>query len=471
MAQTAPETTLPAPAEAVTADQPPAVAPAAPAAVAPSAPAASSPAPAAADPFAVAAAVAAGHRLNAAEGLAILSTPDEDTLRLVTEAGRLRRRHFGNTVKVNYLVNLKSGLCPEDCTYCSQRLGSTAEILKYTWLKPDEAVEQAKMGIGGGASRVCLVASGRGPTDRDVDRVATMTEGLKAEHPEVEVCACLGLLKDGQADRLREAGVDAYNHNLNTAESKYAEISTTHTYADRVETVERAKGAGLSPCSGLIVGMGESDAQVVEAVLALRELDSDSIPVNFLMPFEGTPLAGTWELTPLRCLRILALVRLACPDTELRLAGGREMHLRGLQATALEVANSLFLGDYLTSEGQTAEQDLAMIADAGFRVLGAGETPGPEAAAGQAAPWAAVPAEDAVAQATTPAGGSCGAAAVPGGPAATPCGSHAAEGAGCGCCSAETVSDTVADTPAGVPAGVEPRIRRRGAGTAEAPNA
>jgi biotin synthase len=439
MVQTAPETTADAPAAA----QPPV-----------------STRPVSADPFAIAAAVAAGHRLTAEEGLAILSTPDTDTLRLVTEAGRLRRQHFGNTVKVNYLVNLKSGLCPEDCTYCSQRLGSTAEILKYSWLKPEEAVEQARLGIGGGASRVCLVASGRGPSNRDVERVATMTDQLKAEHPEVEVCACLGLLKDGQADRLREAGVDAYNHNLNTAESKYADISTTHTYADRVETVERAKGAGLSPCSGLIVGMGESDEQVVEAVLALRDLDSDSIPVNFLMPFEGTPLAGTWELTPLRCLRILALVRLAAPATELRLAGGREMHLRGLQATALEVANSLFLGDYLTSEGQTADQDLAMIADSGFRVLGAGEKPGAEPADGQAAPWAAVPPQASSPQGATSAPGSCGGPAGADGPADSPCGAHAEAGSGCGCCH-----------PAEPAAGVEPRIRRRGAGTAEAPNA
>ncbi|MGG5752914.1 biotin synthase BioB [Zafaria sp. Z1313] len=311
-----------------------------------------------------------GHRLTEEEALAVLATPDSATFALVAAAGTLRRRHFGNTVKVNYLVNLKSGLCPEDCTYCSQRLGSAAQILKYTWLKPEEAAEQAELGIRGGASRVCLVASGKGPTDRDVERVAGMVGRLKDEHPGVEVCACLGILKPGQAGVLREAGVDAYNHNLNTAESKYQDICTTHEYADRVATVERAKDAGLSPCSGLIVGMGEDDAQLVEAVFALRELESDSIPVNFLMPFEGTPLEGTWELTPLRCLRILALVRLACPDQELRIAGGREMHLRSLQAAALEVANSIFLGDYLTSEGQDAEADLAMIADAGFEVLG-----------------------------------------------------------------------------------------------------
>ncbi|RAG64530.1 biotin synthase BioB, partial [Burkholderia multivorans] len=155
--------------------------------------------------------------------------------------------------------------------------------------------------------------------------------------PEVEVWACRGFLKDGQAERLRTAGVDAYNHNLNTAESNYAEICSTHTFADRVDTVQQARTAGLSPCSGLIVGMGESDEQIVEAILALRDLDADSIPVNFLIPFEGTPLAGTYELTPQHCLRILCAVRLMCPDSELRIAGGREMHLRTLQPLALHV--------------------------------------------------------------------------------------------------------------------------------------
>lgn len=330
----------------------------------------------------------AGEPATPGEALAILRSPDDQLMDLVAAAARLRRAHFGNTVKVNYLVNLKSGLCPEDCTYCSQRLGSAAEILKYTWLKPEETVQQAGLGIAGGASRVCLVASGKGPTDRDVDRVAGAVERLKEEHPRVEVCACLGILKDGQADRLKAAGVDAYNHNLNTSESNYRDICTTHEYADRVRTVEHAKNAGLSPCSGLIVGMGETDEQLVEAVFALRDLDSDSIPVNFLMPFDGTPLEGTWRLTPAQCLRVLAMVRLVCPDKELRMAGGREMHLRSLQPLALQVANSLFLGDYLTSEGQAAEADLAMIADAGFTVLGAGSPePGNDAgaAAGQVA--------------------------------------------------------------------------------------
>lgn len=320
-----------------------------------------------------------GATLTREEALAVLTSTDEQLLEVVAAAARLRRAHFGNAVKVNYLVNLKSGLCPEDCTYCSQRLGSAAQILKYTWLKPEEAVAQAATGIRAGASRVCLVASGKSPSDRDVDRVAGLVSELKSEHPDVEVCACLGILKDGQAGRLKDAGADAYNHNLNTSEAMYAQICSTHEYADRVRTVEHAKEAGLSPCSGLIVGMGESEEQLIDAVFALRALGSESIPVNFLMPFDGTPLEGTWLLTPAHCLRILALVRFACPATELRMAGGREMHLRTLQPLALHVVNSLFLGDYLTSEGQEAVADLDMIAENGFVVLGRTQPDEPEA--------------------------------------------------------------------------------------------
>ena len=218
-----------------------------------------------------------------------------------------------------------------------------------------------------------MVSSGRGPTDKDIDRFSDMVGSIKDEYPEVEICACLGLLKDGQAERLRDAGVDAYNHNINTAESHHDKIVQTHTYDDRVDTVGKAKGAGLSPCSGLIAGLGETDEQLAEALFALKELDADSIPINFLMPFDGTPYENTWELTPARCVRILAMARFVCPDKEIRIAGGREMHLRSLQGLALQVANSIFLGDYLTSEGQAAEADLEMIRDNGFVVLGSEE--------------------------------------------------------------------------------------------------
>jgi biotin synthase len=309
-----------------------------------------------------------------AEALNVLTSGDDELMDVVAAAFKVRLRYFGRRVKLNYLVNIKSGLCPEDCFYCSQRLGSAADVLKYTWLKPADIIESAEVGVQAGAKRVCLVASGRGPNDNDITRVSQAIAAFKTQNPDVEVCACLGLLQAGQAERLHEAGTTAYNHNLNTAETNYTDICTTHSYADRADTVRKAKAAGLSPCSGLIAGMGESDEELVDVAFALRELDPDSVPVNFLIPFEGTPLADQWNLTPQRCLRILAMVRFVCPDAEVRLAGGREVQLRSLQPLALHIVNSIFLGDYLTSEGQPGGRDLEMIADAGFVVEGAAET-------------------------------------------------------------------------------------------------
>ncbi|HSZ43357.1 MAG TPA: biotin synthase BioB [Trebonia sp.] len=315
-----------------------------------------------------------GEPLTREDALKVLGSTDDELMDVVAAAFRVRRHFFGRRVKLNYLINIKSGLCPEDCFYCSQRVGSSADVLKYTWLKKDEVLAHAEAGVAGGARRVCMVASGRGPTDRDIDRVSGMISEFKGEHPDVEVCACLGLLSDGQAERLAAAGTTAYNHNLNTSGEHYADICTTHEFADRVATVSSAKAAGLSPCSGLIAGMGESDEDLVSVAFALAELEPDSVPVNFLIPFEGTPLGGRWDLTPQRCLRILAMVRFVNPAAEVRLAGGREIHLRSLQPLALHIVNSIFLGDYLTSEGQTGQADLDMIADAGFTVEGADET-------------------------------------------------------------------------------------------------
>ena len=388
------------------------------------------------------------------EALAVLATSDDELLDVVAAAGRVRRQWFGRRVKLNYLINLKSGLCPEDCSYCSQRLGSRADILKYTWLKPDEAAEAARAGVSGGAKRVCLVASGRGPTDRDVDRVSKTIAAIKDQNEEVEVCACLGLLSAGQAERLRSAGADAYNHNLNTSEGTYEKITSTHTYADRVDTVQLAQQAGLSACSGLIAGMGESDADLVDVVFSLRDLDPDSVPVNFLIPFEGTPLAEEWNLTPQRCLRILAMVRFVCPDVEVRLAGGREVHLRTMQPLALHLVNSIFLGDYLTSEGQAGQADLDMIADAGFEVEGARTTtlPGHRAHAGSV----------------------CGSQQAGCGSHEAACGTQGDGGCGSHGQEAQAAPSEAAATAAG--AGSAPRaglvaVRRRGTGTDLPPNA
>jgi biotin synthase len=304
---------------------------------------------------------------------------DDELIDVVAAGSRVRRHFFGRRVKLNTIINMKSGLCPEDCGYCSQRLGSESEILKYSWIDPAEAATIADGAARAGAKRVCLVASGRGPGDRDIRRIETTIAEIKEKHPMVEVCVCLGLLSDGQAERLRDAGAHAYSHNLNTSEARYADICTTHTFTDRVDTLRKAATAGLSPCSGAIFGMGETSTDVVELAFALRELDPDSVPINFLIPFEGTPLGRTWELTPERCLRILALFRFVFPNVEVRLAGGREIHLRGQQPLALHLANSIFLGDYLTSEGQPGADDRTMITDAGFTIEGVDQQTLPDA--------------------------------------------------------------------------------------------
>ncbi len=302
----------------------------------------------------------------------LLQAPDERTLEIVAAVSRVRFAAFGRRVKLNLLLNIKSGLCPEDCHYCSQARDSTAAIASYRMVGEETFCAAAERARELGATRLCLVASGRGPTAGELEQVARGVEAVKAADGAMEICACLGLLGEGQAERLGAAGVFAYNHNLNTSERFYGEICDTHTFADRRETVTRARAGGLSPCSGAIFGMGERDEDVLAAGYALRALDPDSVPVNFLIPIEGTPLADVNELTPQRCLRILAAFRLLFPRTEVRIAGGRETHLRALQPLGLYLANSIFIGDYLTTKGQAAEADLAMIADAGFEIEGGG---------------------------------------------------------------------------------------------------
>ena len=222
------------------------------------------------------------------ELLWLLQAPDERTLDIVAAVSRVRFAAFGRRVKLNLLLNIKSGLCPEDCHYCSQARDSEAPILSYPMVGEETFCAAATRARELGATRLCLVASGRGPTEREVEQVARGVEAVKAADGAMEICACLGLLGEGQAERLGEAGVYAYNHNLNTSEEFYGEICDTHTFADRQETVERARGGGLSPCSGALFGMGESDEDVLEAGYALRAIEPDSVPVNFLSDLDST---------------------------------------------------------------------------------------------------------------------------------------------------------------------------------------
>jgi biotin synthase len=299
---------------------------------------------------------------------ALLQLPDAETLRLVEAAWRVRRHFFGNRVKVNVLLNAQSGICPEDCHYCSQSRISKAPIPRYRMLSVEEILDRARKAFAAGAQRFCIVTSGRGPHRRELETVVEATRRIKAELP-LEICACMGILDEQQAHQLKEAGVDAYNHNLNTSPRHYERICSTHTFEDRLRSVQTALKAGLQTCTGVILGMGETDEDVLDVAYALREAGATSIPVNFLIPIKGTPLGDgqtAWHLTPWACLRYLAVFRFVNPKAEIRASAGRELHLRSLQPLALMVANSLFLGDYLTEKGQAAEADWQMIEDLGF---------------------------------------------------------------------------------------------------------
>jgi len=308
-----------------------------------------------------------GECLSIEEGLAVLEANDDEVLPLMHAAFHVRQYFYGKKVKLNMIINAKSGFCPEDCGYCSQSIVSTAPIQKYSLLDKETLLAGAHEAMARKAGTYCIVASGKGPTNKELDQVVEAVKEIRETMP-LKICACLGILKDGQAERLAEAGVHRYNHNLNTSKANYPSITTTHTYDQRIETVEKVKAYGMSPCSGVIIGMGESNQEIVEMALALRKLDADSIPINFLNAIPGTPLEGAGRTPAMKALKVLALFRLICPSKEIRVAGGREINLRTLQPLSLYAANSLFVGDYLTTAGQEVSNDHQMIEDLGFEI-------------------------------------------------------------------------------------------------------
>jgi biotin synthase len=317
-----------------------------------------------------------GGAITRDEARAILASPDVELLDLLAAAYRVRHRHFGNTVQLFFLMNAKSGLCPEDCGYCSQSKVSEAEIPRYNLLSAPKLLEAARLAAERQSKTFCIVISARGPTQREIDFVCTSTPQIKSRFG-LNVCACLGLLTPEQAKQLAAAGVDKVNHNLNTSERHYGAVCSTHTYADRVATLEACRTAGLALCSGGIMGMGETHDDLVDMALALCEMRVESIPLNFLNAIDGTPLEGSSRLTPRDCLRGLALMRLTNPAAEIRIAGGRELHLGSLQALGLYAANSIFVGDYLTTKGQLPEADYKMIAELGFEITRGAEAAEP----------------------------------------------------------------------------------------------
>lgn len=308
--------------------------------------------------------------------LEILQAPDDQFPSIFAAAWTLRQQYHGRRVQVQVLSNAKSGMCSEDCHYCSQSCVSQAEIERYPLRTLEALLRDAREAKRLQARRFCMGLSGRTLSGVEVNALAETVRAIKTEVG-IALCCSLGFLTPGQARQLRDAGLDRVNHNLNTSQRYYPSICTTHTFADRLNNLKICREAGLEVCSGGIVGQGETDEDIVSMLWALREVHPQSIPINFLIPVPGTPFAAAETgLTPMRCLRVLALARLMHPEADIRVAGGREVHLRSLQPMALFLANSIFVNGYLTEGGQPQDEALRMIADLGFglEVDGAAQT-------------------------------------------------------------------------------------------------
>jgi len=301
------------------------------------------------------------------ELLRILNSKPEELYPLLTEAFKLKVKRFGTFVETCAIVNAKSGLCPSDCSFCAQSARFKVKVKTYPLLSEEELYSTALKAFERGINRFSFVISGISPTKEDLKVIGRVIEKLKAKDERFKVCASLGQLGKEELKFLKECGLNRYHHNLETSEEFYPKVTTLQRWKDRVKTVERAKEVGLSTCCGGIFGLGESDEDVVSLARTLKELQVDSVPVNFLHPIKGTPLEKANYLTPLKCLKILTALRFALPEAQIRVCGGREFNLRELQPLALLPADSLMVGNYLTTKGRNLKDDWKMIEDMGFR--------------------------------------------------------------------------------------------------------
>ena len=291
---------------------------------------------------------------------------------LLYRAQQVHREHFDpNAVQLSTLLSIKTGGCPEDCGYCPQAARYDTSVKSQALMELDDVLVAARVAKAAGATRFCMGAAWRGPKQRDLESVLTMVREVKALG--LETCATLGMLKDGQAEQLKDAGLDYYNHNLDTAPEFYDEIITTRDYQDRLDTLERVRNADLNVCCGGIVGMGESLTQRAGLVAQLANLDPypESVPINLLVQVEGTPLADTKALDPLDFVRTIAVARITMPMARVRLSAGRQQMSEAVQALCfLAGANSIFYGDQLLTTGNPeVERDRALLNKLGMYPL------------------------------------------------------------------------------------------------------
>ena len=299
-----------------------------------------------------------GGSISREEALELIRAPLDD---LIFEADGLRRQSFGNTVDLCAIVNARSGLCAEDCKFCAQSARYRTGAAVYPMLDKEEILTRAHQAKEMGAGYFGVVTSGGRLGDDEARIVCDIIRILRDESGVVP-CASLGELDDAMARALKEAGLTRYHHNLECSERFFPNVCTTHKWRDRVRTVAAAKGAGLEVCAGGIFGLGETWEDRVDLALALRDLEADSVPLNFLMPISGTPYQSQPPLSAEDALRIIALFRLMLPGVRIRIGGGRE-HVLGESQSKIFFAgaNGMMIGDYLTAKGRKPEDDLRMI--------------------------------------------------------------------------------------------------------------
>jgi len=314
------------------------------------------------------------HDWRTDEIAALFELPFND---LLFQAHSLHRQHFDpNQVQVSTLLSIKTGACPEDCAYCSQSARNQAELERERLLPLDEVMEKARAAKTNGASRFCMGAAWRNPTDKNLDKVIDMVKGVKALG--METCVTLGMLTQAQTERLKTAGLDYYNHNLDTSPEHYGNIITTRTYQDRLDTLAHVRDAGINVCSGGILGMGESRDDRASLLQQLANLPQhpESVPINMLVQVEGTPLHGVDELEPLEFVRTIAVARILMPHAYVRLSAGRTDMSDELQALCFFAgANSIFYGDkLLTTANPDENHDQKLFEKLGINTA-AGTTP------------------------------------------------------------------------------------------------
>ena len=314
--------------------------------------------------------VLGGGEIRYEDALALTQTPFSFIPYLAAAANEVRQKFAGNQIESCALSNIKSGNCSEDCKFCAQSGHYKTDSPAYPQIGVDEIVAQAKNAEAMGASEFCMVSSGWGATnEKEFAVVLEAVRRIKAETNLFVDCS-LGFLTGEQLTRLKDAGLFRNNHNLEASKGYFEKICTTHTHEQRMDHVEMVRHYGIHPCSGGILGMGESAKDRIDLAFELKKLKADCVPINILNPRPGTPLGDVRPLEPMEIIKYIALFRLILPSSTIKIAGGREVNLRDLQATAMQAgANGLILGNYLTTMGRNPARDIEMLKDLGFEVV------------------------------------------------------------------------------------------------------